>query len=382
MARTSQDALAGDTAAALSPGHRLGPTLPERVAVFRALQLGDMLCAVPALRALRAALPRARITLIGLPWARAFASRFARDVDDFLAFPGGSGLPERSATAPETEAFYARARAARFDLAIQLHGDGERSNAIVEEMGARRLAGFFRPGGRAPEPERFLRYPDDLSEVRRLLALMSFLGIPERGRELEFPILPGEWRDVAALRAAYGLRPGEYACVHAGARAPARRWAPERFAAVADLIAASGLRIVLTGTEQERELTGAVARAMHTGCVNLAGRTPLGVLAALLTGARLLVCNDTGISHIAEALRVPSVVVYTGSSPQRWAPADDARHRAVYVPVGCRPCEYRECPIGHPCANGVGLMDVWREAHALLGPDPSTVRTVSRTMTG
>src|SRR3954468_18870189 len=87
----------------------------DSVAVFRALYLGDMLCAVPALRALRAALPAARVVLVGLPWAAAFVRRFDRYLDGFLEFPGYPGLPEQPPRVDRLPAFLEAVRRERFD---------------------------------------------------------------------------------------------------------------------------------------------------------------------------------------------------------------------------------------------------------------------------
>ncbi len=361
---------ANATPTPITPVARRAPALGgvplERIAVFRALHFGDLLCAVPALRALRAALPQAHVTLIGLPWAAEFARRFRHYIDDFLPFPGASRLPERAPTEAETQVFLREARARRFDLALQLHGSGAHSNGVVATLGARVWAGFYPAGGANPDPARFLPYPEHEPEVRRWLRLVEFLGIPAQGEALEFPIEAAEWRAAAARRARFGLRPGQYACLHPGARAPARRWRTERFARIADYLAGRGLQVVLTGVADEAPLTAAVARAMQCAYIDLAGEAHGGVLAALLTGARLLVCNDTGVSHMAAALKTPSVVVFTASSPERWAPLDAERHRRAFRPVDCRPCAHWVCPIGHPCAEGVAVHDVLREADALL----------------
>jgi ADP-heptose:LPS heptosyltransferase len=319
--------------AAPSPPGALAALQPRSVAVFRALQLGDMLCAVPALRALRAALPRARITLIGLPWASSYAARFARYIDDFLGFPGYPGLPEQPPNEPAWPAFLAAARSRAFDLAIQLHGDGSRTNALVAQLGARMRAGFGAPtmGGL------FLRYRDAGSEPARLLRLLRHLGAPSVDEGLEFPLTPAdeaEWQPWPELHA---LVPGRYICIHAGARDAARRWPAAHFAAVADALArSSGLPIVLTGSAQEAALTRAVARAMHAPALDAAAPVSIGALGALIARSRLLVGNDTGTSHLAAALRVPSVTVFRASDIDRWAPRDRRRHRVVDDPAAAR----------------------------------------------
>ena len=191
--------------------------------------------------------------------------------------------------------------------------------------------------------------------------------MPVAGTELEFPLEDADLDDWQAIANKHGLVPGGYACLHPGARLPTRRWPAARFARVADRLSAMGLRIVLTGTGDERPLTRAVAAAASCPVVDLAGETSIGGVAALIAQARVLVCNDTGVSHVAAGLGVPSLVVCCGADPERWAPLDSARHRVVFQPVDCRPCDYVECPIGHPCATGISADDVVVELEALLG---------------
>jgi ADP-heptose:LPS heptosyltransferase len=310
---------------------------PKTILIFRALQVGDMLCAVPALRALRLAFPEARITLAGLPWAEDFVRRFAEYLDDFIIFPGYPGLPERAPDRAGWPSFIAGVRGRKFDAVIQMHGSGSIVNALTAQFGAKVLAGFFAEACDCPDPERFMRYPEGEPEIWRHLRLMEFLGVAHRGDALEFPLLEEDEASLRSLLREHALVPGDYVCVHPGARARARRWSPSGFAAVADRLAARGARIVLTGSAAERDLTENVARQMRYPALNLAGPMPLGTLAALIGSSRLLVSNDTGVSHIAAGLGVPSVIVFTGSDPKRWAPLAGYRHRAVYSPVPCRP---------------------------------------------
>lgn len=325
---------------------------PRRIAVFRALQLGDLLCAVPALRAIRNGFTDAEITLIGLPWADGFVRRFGRLVDRFVEFPGFPGLPERVPDLAALPAFLADAQAVHYDVAIQMHGRGDLTNSIVAALGARLTAGFCPPAGPCPDPLKFLPWPESGTEIHRCIALTDFLGLPRSGDRLEFPLDDDELAQGDALLARHRLAPREFVCVHPGARLYTRRWPSEYFALVARKIARRGFRVVLTGSREEALLTRRIGRELPaSSVVDLAGRTTLGALAALLRHARLLVSNDTGVSHVAAALRVPSVIVCCGADPRRFAPLDHALHEVLHHPVACRPCAHVHCPIGHPCAH-------------------------------
>jgi ADP-heptose:LPS heptosyltransferase len=341
----------------------------ERIAVFRALMLGDLLCAVPALRALRRGFPAAAITLIGLPWARTLAQRLSC-VDEFIDFPGHPGLPEIACDSRQWPDFLAQVQSRRFDLALQMHGSGEVVNPLVSLFGARYTAGFARPGvWRAPADEAlYCTWPEQGHEIERMLALTDHLGVPRQGTQLEFPLTEADrqqmrqaWPDVDTAR--------PYVCVHAGAQLPSRRWDPRRFAEVADRIADRGRTVVLTGAEPEAGLVRDVQACMSKPAVNLCGRTTLWTLGALIESAEAVVCNDTGVSHVAAALKRPSVVISCGADTDRWSPLDQVLHQVLAAPLPCRPCAWRECPLEkHDCADAITTAQVMQHVERWLVP--------------
>jgi ADP-heptose:LPS heptosyltransferase len=341
---------------------------PSRVAVLRALRgLGDLLCAVPALRAMRSAWPAAHVTVIGLPSGRWLLERFPSYVDDYLDFPGFPGVPEVPVDNRRLLTFLDEVQG-RFDLALQLHGSGSHSNAFTALLGARTTAGFYLPSLWRPDDRTFFPYPAHAQEVRRWLELLDNLGLPTLGDEMEFPVWADDIRRLESVWPAAGN--GSYVCLHPGAFEPERRWPTERFARVADELAAQGFEVVLTGTAAEADLTGEVRMLMSHPATDLAGRTDLGSLAALFEGAELLVSNDTGVSHLAAALRTRSVVVFSASDPHRWAPLDRNRHRPVgeVMPQRVNGCVHAPDVRGHRCLRdacsslAIAHDEAWRPA--------------------
>lgn len=338
----------------------------KRIAVLRALQLGDMLCAIPSIRALRSAFPSSEITLIGLPWSREFIRRFPEYFDRFMEFPGFPSFPERKPDVAAFPGFIRECQKRRFDLVLQMHGDGSVINILLPLMNAKYCAGFFKNGNFIPDPVRFMGWPSKGHEILRLLRLLVFLGIPLKGEELEFPVTKADTQALRQLLAKERIRLHSYVCIHPGAQLRSKRWLPERFAAVADRVFEWGYDVVLTGKEEEKVLTNKISSLMRHPPYDLAGKTQLGGLAVLVKRSRLVISNDTGISHLAAAMQRPSIVVVTGSDPERWAPLDRHEHKTVYHPVDCRPCSHDVCPFGQPCASQVSVEEVLGFAEGFL----------------
>jgi ADP-heptose:LPS heptosyltransferase len=305
----------------------------HRIGIVRALYLGDTLCIIPAVRALRAACPNALITLIGLPWEKYFVERFQHYFDDFLEFPGWPGLPEQEIAPERIVAFLHQMQQQRFDLVLQMQGNGTLTNGMCMLFNARYTAGLRLAGEYTPDERLFPISDDTEHEILRFLKITDALGIPRHGTALEFPILEKEYKNFARIREQLNLQPGTYICIHPGARNPLRRWLPENFATIANSAGEKGYTIVVTGSLEEAAIIENVANRITYPVINIVdicGHLDIGELALVMKSSALLISNDTGVSHVAAALRIPSIIIFSlYSRAERWAPLDTSLHRII-----------------------------------------------------
>ncbi len=341
----------------------------KRIAVFRALQLGDLLVAVPAFRALRHNFPDAEITLIGLPWAASFVQRFGLYIDRFVEFTGYPGIDEVPVEPQRVERFLAEQRAYSYDIVLQMHGSGRTSNPFVLALNAPVAVGYYEEACDGLTVSAV--YPDDQHEIERNLNLVALLNSETvnqyRDTRLEFPLSAHDYAEASVLLEPLRQRNASMIGIHPGARPPARRWPASYFATVADRLAHQfDAQILLTGGTGEEQMVEAVMDAMHTSALSLAGKTSLGSLAALMKQLDLFISNDTGPAHLACAVDCPSITLFGPADVRRWAPLDTERHPIVRHPVACSPCVYWECPIDHRCLRWLSPETVVLTARQLI----------------
>ena len=344
-----------------------------RIALLRAGGLGDFISTTAALRAVRAALPQASLTLITSPNVAPLARRYDA-IDHIVVAPAYPGVVKGTPDDAATSAFFKSMEREHFDLALQWHGGGTHSNRFVQRLGARVTAGF--KGEDAPPLDHWIPYDVRQHEVLRYLDLLRLLGIESSDVRTYLPVIPADHEELSALRGLVdqkALDQGMCMGIHASAGAPSRRWAPERFALVADrLLEEFGFQAVLVtaGPGQESDSAAVVANmAARNRAVDLGGKITLGGLVALISQLGFFLGNDSGPSHMAVALGTPSVVVFGSAHPINWAPLERTYHRAVaYWAAPCRWMINDGCPdTAHvPCIQGVQPEEVLAEARQLL----------------
>jgi len=329
------------------------PQTNARIAVVRLCDATSLLCAIPSLRALRAAAPNAHVTLIGLPSAAELAQRFRSYIDEFV----DSTRLDRATDA--------------FDIALELQAplSNQELHPVTARLAARWVAYFCvgAPNGTSKATAGLrVEWPDQGPEVLRLLTLVRAAGLRDRGDTLEFPFQPSDRAELESCNDAMALLGGPFVCIQPGGRSPERRWQAARFARVADTLAGHGLRVALTGTDADRQVTAAVAARMRSHPIDLAGSLTNGAFAVLLDYAYLLVSNDTGVTRLAEAIGTPSVTIATGSDVPLWRPSDRGRYRVLWLPGSERPSAERQYSSWPDNASGISVESVLDACDVLL----------------
>jgi ADP-heptose:LPS heptosyltransferase len=307
------------------------PTAPwgdvRRIAVLRGGGLGDLAFVLPAVEALRAAYPQAEVVLLGSAMGKALFADRPSPFERIEVLPVHPGVHGQGPGDPAvTEEFCARRREERFDLAVQLHGGGRNSNPFLLRLGARHTAGTATPD--APRLERTLPYVYYQHEVLRALEVAALAGAPTVHLEPVLRLSPGE-------RASRSGRTGKpLVAVHPGASDPRRRWPAECFAEVAARLAESGVEVVVIGDEFDAEAAEVIVDRAHRrpavppGSVrSLAGQVPLAELVGFLAGVDLVLANDSGPRHLAQAVGTPTVGIFWFGNVVNAAPLSRGRHR-------------------------------------------------------
>ncbi|MGN7250889.1 MULTISPECIES: glycosyltransferase family 9 protein [unclassified Arthrobacter] len=255
--------------------------------VLRALKLGDLLVAVPALRALRRAYPNHRLLYAAQGW-----------LEDALELVGGYELlPTHGLDVPIP------IEAGLVDVAVNLHGSGPESEERLAAIRPRTVVGHRTPARPGPW------WVDDIHERERWTRLLQWHGIEARPDDYRLlpPAVPSPCPGATVL--------------HVGAAYGSRLWPEDRFAEVARALSEDGHQVIFTGSSAERPRALDVARlAGLPEDQVLAGKLRLAEFMAAITEARLVVSADTGAAHLASAYARPSVVLFGPAPAEVWGP--------------------------------------------------------------
>jgi ADP-heptose:LPS heptosyltransferase len=328
----------------------------RRLLVARLDNLGDVVMCGPALRAIRRELPDCRITL----WSS----------------PGGA---EAALLLPEVDDVFVT-RALWQDLG-RLSFDPAREQGLIRDLSAGGYDGLivFTSFAQSPHPPAYAGYlagiplragqskefagrvlshaikplPDEAHQVDRNLHLVAALGFPSDDARLRVRVSRAARQDLGQRLGEHGVGHDQpIVALHPSASASARRYPPDRFTVVGQLLCQErDWRVVITGTERDRETAGRMATEIGPGSISLAGETSLPEFAALVERADLVVTNNTLTMHLADAVGTPEVVLFAGTErEEQWQPRA-TRARLLRRPTPCQPCYRFECPYGLPCLD-------------------------------
>lgn len=335
----------------------------ERVLIRAVNWLGDAVMTTPAIGAIRASFHSAHITLLATPLVAELFSPHDW-IDEVMIYDKNgrhSGLAGRLKIAREL-------RTKSFDMAILLQNAFDAAliawlARIPIRMGYRTdCRGFLLTHGCPLSGE-----TKWLHHVEYYLKMLENFAITVPKKRLFLVVTDEEERAMTLTLRDAGIAAGDFLIgINPGATyGAAKRWYPERFAAVADELRRQwGGKVVIVGSPAEKEIADEIAASMEGACLNLAGQTSVRELMALTKRCNFFITNDSGTMHIAAAFGVPMIAIFGPTDQTTTSPFSD---QAVVVrqDVECAPCLLRECPTDHLCMVTVTVKEVVEKATKL-----------------
>ena len=364
---------------------RSRPLRAEAVCLYRIANLGDTICALPAMHAVRMAYPEAKLTLVTSPGKRGIPGADellagARWLDDLVVYHS-----DEVRSFGQRLALVKRLRQRRFDVWIELPNDLASVPVLLRNMLLARLAGArwgygwqlstLHWGARAQSESKV-----SPSEVDRLLGMVESSGI--RGQKACFPLPLSEGHTSAIDALLRHSRPCgmPLVAIAPGAKRSTNRWPVDRFAEVAKALSSQGFFIVLIGGAGDRQACERIALELETTGLNLAGQLSVLESCEVLKRCSFVVCNDSGVQHMAAAVSTPCISIFSvRDRPGKWRPYG-AQHVVLERKVPCHTCYLEECPHDNLCLKLVQVPDVLRASELLrtTRSDP-TVATIQMT---
>ena len=328
--------------------------------------MGDVLLLTPVLEVLRDRFPKSRITILtDAPAHEVIQGHPA--LDEILVFktPDDSKLGRWERFKRYARVF-ADIRRRRFDLVLNLHPHGERGGLVSLLSGAKVRVGYDRPGSRTfwynvKAPYRVSgRY-----RVEHMLDALRAIGIDAPGR---LPSIATSAEDRSFADSFHARGSGRVVVIHPGRPDTRRAWPADRYAALADnLVQKYRARVVFIGIPSENARVEAVMRAMREPAESLVGRATVKQVAAIMARSALFIGMDSSQLHVASAVGLPTVSLFSYYSPEDWKPPGD-KHIAIRKQLPGRPCSPTTCcePGKAPCMLNISVEDVLQAAARLL----------------
>ncbi len=338
----------------LWPGER--PREARRVCIYRNGNIGDIVCALSAMYAIRQAYPNAHLTLLTSPGRRGLPGaaellQGADWLDELFVY-----YLDDIATFRQRLKLVRRLRERACDIWIELPQEMAPFGTALRNMLAARLAGAGWGYGwgistirwAAKAQSEFLRFPN---EVERLLAVVSASGIPFGEPVFPLPLSDLHRRTVDDLLSGNGLTGRPLVAIAPGAKRSTNRWPLDRFAEVGRHLASRGFGVVVMGGASDLDICREVTSAVGPLAVAIAGQCTLLESTELLKRCRLLICNDSGVQHLAAAVHTPCLSLFSFWQPRgKWWPYG-SEHTVVQKWVECHTCLLDTCPHDNLCIN-------------------------------